>query len=73
MLRSTKSGNLDPELSAEIMALFAQFMSVGVSLLVASHDRALIDGLGYRILTLGEGRLSSEASPHIKGTAANEY
>jgi len=73
ILADEPTGNLDPELSAEIMALFAQFMSVGVSLLVASHDRALIDGLGYRILTLEEGRLSSEASPHIKGTAANEY
>ena len=73
ILADEPTGNLDPELSAEIMALFAQFMSVGVSLLVASHDRALIDGLGYRILTLEEDRLSSEASPHIKGTAANEY
>ena len=73
ILADEPTGNLDPELSAEIMALFAQFMSVGVSLLMASHDRALIDGLGYRILTLEEGRLSSEATPHIKGAAANEY
>lgn len=72
ILADEPTGNLDPELSAEIMALFAQFMSVGVSLLVASHDRALIDGLGYRILTLEEGRLSSEAHRHIKGTAVNE-
>jgi cell division transport system ATP-binding protein len=73
ILADEPTGNLDPELSAEIMALFAQFMSVGVSLLVASHDRALIDSLGYRILTLEEGRLSDEANLHIKGTASNEY
>ena len=73
ILADEPTGNLDPELSAEIMALFAQFMSVGVSLLVASHDRALIDSLGYRILTLEEGRLSDEANLHIKGTASNDY
>jgi len=73
ILADEPTGNLDPELSAEIMALFAQFMSVGVSLLVASHDRALIDGLGYRILTLEEGRLSAEANPHLAGGSANEF
>jgi len=73
ILADEPTGNLDPELSAEIMALFAQFMSVGVSLLVASHDRALIDGLGYRILTLEEGRLSAEANPHPAGGSANEF
>ena len=73
ILADEPTGNLDPELSAEIMALFAQFMSVGVSLLVASHDRALIDGLGYRILTLEEGRLSAEANPHPAGDSANEF
>jgi cell division transport system ATP-binding protein len=73
ILADEPTGNLDPELSAEIMALFAQFMSVGVSLLVASHDRALIDGLGYRILTLEEGRLSAEANPHPAGGPANEF
>ena len=73
ILADEPTGNLDPELSAEIMALFAQFMSVGVSLLVASHDRALIDSLGYRILTLEEGRLSAEANPHPAGGSANEH
>ena len=73
ILADEPTGNLDPELSAEIMALFAQFMSVGVSLLVASHDRVLIDGLGYRILTLEEGRLSAEANPHPAGGSANEF
>ena len=52
ILADEPTGNLDPELSAEIMALFAQFRSVGVCLLVASHDRTLIDELGYRTLTL---------------------
>lgn len=61
ILADEPTGNLDPELSQEIIALFQQFMSVGVSLLVASHDRQLIDTLDYRVLTLEQGRLVSDS------------
>ena len=42
LLADEPTGNLDPELSAEIMELFEQFSSVGVTVLIASHDLALI-------------------------------
>ena len=61
ILADEPTGNLDPDLSSEIMALFAQFMSVGVCLLVASHDRSLIDSLGYRTLTLEQGKLVADS------------
>ena len=51
------TGNLDPELSAEIMALFEAFNGVGVTVLVASHDLALISRLRHRIVTLRDGRV----------------
>ena len=51
------TGNLDPGLSAEIMGLFDAFHRVGVTLIVASHDLALISRLRHRIITLKEGRL----------------
>jgi len=51
------TGNLDPGLSAEIMALFEAFHRVGVTVIVASHDLALISRLRHRIITLKEGRL----------------
>jgi cell division transport system ATP-binding protein len=60
ILADEPTGNLDPELSAEVMTVFEQFKSVGVSLLVASHDSALIERLNYRILTLDEGKLVSD-------------
>jgi len=62
ILADEPTGNLDPILSAEIMALFAQFMSVGVTLLVASHDRTLIDSLGHRKLTLEQGKLVQDSA-----------
>jgi cell division transport system ATP-binding protein len=51
------TGNLDPELSAEIMHLFEQFQQVGVTVLIASHDISLITQMNHRILKLDHGQL----------------
>ena len=51
------TGNLDPDLSAEIMALFESFQQVGVTVLIASHDLFLIKKLNHRVLTLDHGEL----------------
>jgi len=51
------TGNLDPELSAEIMILFEQFQQVGVTVLIASHDISLITQLNHRVLKLDHGQL----------------
>ncbi|RDH42168.1 cell division ATP-binding protein FtsE [Zooshikella ganghwensis] len=60
LLADEPTGNLDPELSGEIMHLFEQFNQVGVTILIASHDLALIGQLKHRVLTLNEGRLVSD-------------
>jgi cell division transport system ATP-binding protein len=57
LLADEPTGNLDPALSAEIMQLFADFARVGVTVLIASHDLALISRMRHRIVTLREGRL----------------
>lgn len=62
ILADEPTGNLDPALSAEIMEVFARFVSVGVTLLVASHDTALIESLGYRTLTLEQGKLKQDSA-----------
>lgn len=62
LLADEPTGNLDPALSAEIMQLFVDFSRVGVTVLVASHDLALISQLRHRILTLRDGRLVSAGS-----------
>ena len=58
LLADEPTGNLDPELSAEIMDLFEQFNQVGTSVLIATHDRGLIDRNKHRVLTLEKGRLA---------------
>lgn len=60
LLADEPTGNLDPKLSAEIMDLFRQFNGVGVTVMIASHDLALIRSLGYRVLTLHQGRLAQD-------------
>ncbi|MCB1689907.1 MAG: cell division ATP-binding protein FtsE [Halioglobus sp.] len=59
LLADEPTGNLDPTLSAEIMNLFEQFNQVGVTVLIASHDLALISRLRHRIITLKQGYLIS--------------
>jgi cell division transport system ATP-binding protein len=53
------TGNLDPDLSTEIMFLFGQFQQVGVTVLIASHDISLITQLNHRVLKLDHGQLVS--------------
>jgi len=55
------TGNLDPELSREIMELFLQFNQVGVTLLVATHDVELISSFGKRIVNLRDGRVADDS------------
>ncbi len=62
LLADEPTGNLDPKLSAEIMALFEEFNRVGVSMLIASHDLSLIATLKHRVLTLDHGRLIQGAT-----------
>lgn len=62
LLADEPTGNLDPALSAEIMKLFEDFNQVGVTVLIASHDLALISRLRHRIITLKQGRLVAGAA-----------
>jgi cell division transport system ATP-binding protein len=60
LLADEPTGNLDPDLSREIMGLFERFNQLGVTLLIASHDLALITSLRYRTVTLSGGRLADD-------------
>ena len=60
ILADEPTGNLDPVLSAEILHLFTQFTQVGVAVLIATHDIALINRMEQRVITLDHGRLIRE-------------
>ena len=59
LIADEPTGNLDPDLSLEVMRIFRRFNEVGVTLLIASHDIALIDRLGCRRIELEDGRLAA--------------
>jgi len=61
LLADEPTGNLDPELSWEVMQTFEQFRQVGVTVLVASHDLELINRMGHRILSLKNGKLVGDS------------
>ncbi len=57
------TGNLDPTLSSEIMALFAELPARGTSVLVASHDLGLVKRMKKRVLVLDHGQLVDDIAP----------
>jgi cell division transport system ATP-binding protein len=70
LLADEPTGNLDPELSQDLFRLFRQLNSQGVTVLIASHDLALIRAMGQRVLVLSQGRLIDDiAGADVAGAA----
>jgi cell division transport system ATP-binding protein len=63
------TGNLDPELSREVMNLFRRFRDVGVTVVIATHDMALVHESGLREIVLADGRLQDIGLPDIAATS----
>jgi cell division transport system ATP-binding protein len=57
ILADEPTGNLDPDLSLEIMNLLREINARGTTGVVATHDRELIRRVGRRTLTLDHGRV----------------
>ena len=58
LLADEPTGNLDPDLARSVMELFGRFNELGTTVLIASHDIALIQSLGMPTLNLAAGRIS---------------
>jgi cell division transport system ATP-binding protein len=61
ILADEPTGNLDPDLSTEIFALFERFHEVGVTLLIATHDQQRVAAMSHRIMRLHRGRLVADS------------
>ena len=57
LMADEPTGNLDPKLSLEIMHLFESFNFRGATVLVATHDLALVQQLGKRVIRIEDGRV----------------
>jgi cell division transport system ATP-binding protein len=69
LIADEPTGNLDPDLAQEIVRLFLDINRRGTTVLFATHDRALIESVGHRVLTLAQGRLLDDR-PGFRRAAA---
>jgi cell division transport system ATP-binding protein len=63
LLADEPSGNLDQEVTFEIMALFQQANARGTTVLLATHDHSLNQRFPRRVLTLDKGKLIGDQQP----------
>ena len=63
VLADEPTGNLDPDLSLEIMNLFRDINARGTTVLVATHDRELIKWVGRRVIQLEHGQMAGQPEP----------
>jgi cell division transport system ATP-binding protein len=59
LLADEPTGNLDPDMALEIMRLFLGVNARGTTVLVATHDREMIQRMGKRVIALDRGRVAS--------------
>jgi cell division transport system ATP-binding protein len=65
LIADEPTGNLDPEMSAEILQMFLDANLRGSTVILATHDRDLIRSANKRLLTLEKGRLVEERAKEI--------
>ncbi len=60
LIADEPTGNLDPQLAAEVMGLFRRLNEVGVTIMVATHDLPLVRQSGLREIVLENGRVTGD-------------
>ncbi|MBS0337096.1 MAG: ATP-binding cassette domain-containing protein [Proteobacteria bacterium] len=63
LIADEPTANLDADSAAAIIAIFVSFQQVGVTVLIATHDMALIERSGGRVLRLEAGELVAGGDP----------
>ena len=69
LIADEPTGNLDPDLAREIVKLFLDIHLRGTTVIFATHDRALIESVGHRVIHLAHGRLVDDR-PSQRGPEA---
>jgi cell division transport system ATP-binding protein len=64
LIADEPTGNLDPDLSQEVMQLFKRLNQVGTTVLIASHDRGLVEQFAPRVFNLKSGHIAESGEAH---------
>lgn len=67
LLADEPTGNLDPATSTEIMALLNRINRTGTTVLMATHDREMVDSMRKRVIALEEGKIVRDQARGVYG------
>jgi cell division transport system ATP-binding protein len=70
LIADEPTGNLDPDLSLEIMRLFRRFQDVGVTVIVATHDLHIVHEFGQREIAIDNGHVHSDENDELPSVIA---
>jgi cell division transport system ATP-binding protein len=75
LLADEPTGNLDPETSVGIMQLLYRMNQTGTTLIIATHDREMVDRMRKRVIQLEQGRVvrDERAGRYRTGTASGRF
>jgi cell division transport system ATP-binding protein len=70
LIADEPTGNLDPDLSVEVMKLFKRFQDVGVTVIIATHDLHVVHEFGQRTIVLEDGQIQGRAEVALPSMTA---
>lgn len=61
------TGNLDPETSWDIMEIFKEINATGTTIVMATHDKEIVDAMGKRVVAIENGRIVRDEASGVYG------
>lgn len=61
------TGNLDPETSWDIMEIFKEINDTGTTIVMATHDKEVVDAMGKRVIAIEHGRIVRDEKEGVYG------
>ena len=61
------TGNLDPETSWDIMEIFKEINATGTTIVMATHDKEVVDAMGKRVIAIEKGRIVRDEKEGVYG------
>jgi cell division transport system ATP-binding protein len=69
LLADEPTGNLDPETSDDIMLLLDRINRTGTTIVMATHDRQIVDAMRRRVVELHLGKLARDDARGVYGAS----